>query len=368
MTADKGSGRRALVTGATGYIGSRLVPRLLDEGWTVRVLTRDAARVEPRRWAPRAEVVEGDASSPSDLAEALADVDVAYYLLHSMDDAGGFVERDREMARTFGVAAYEAGVQRIVYLSGLHPAEGPLSDHLASRVEVGDLLMASGVPTAVLQAAVILGSGSASFEMLRHLTNRLPVMVAPKWLDNRIQPIAVRDVLHYLVGAADLPPDVNRSLDIGGPEVLTYREMITRFARLAGLLPRTILSVPVLTPWLASQWVGFVTPVPTGLAKPLVESLLHEVVCSEDDVDSLIGPPPGGALGFDRAVTDAIAGDDADPRPEPGTVDPARVTAADPDWAGGGRRSSGSGGSGGSTGSGSSSGPGSSGGSGSAAT
>lgn len=336
MSDTSGAGRRALVTGVTGYIGSRLVPELLERGWTVRVLTRDAAKVGDRSWREQAEVVEGDATSRSTLAEALADVDVAYYLLHSMDSEGGFVERDREMASTFGRAAFEADVSRIVYLSGLHPHEGPLSDHLASRVEVGDLLMSSGVPTAVLQAAIILGSGSASFEMLRHLTTRLPVMVTPKWLDNRIQPIAVRDVLHYLVGAADLPPDVNRTLDVGGPDVLTYREMITRFARLAGMFPRTIVTVPVLTPRLASQWVGFVTPVPTGLAKPLVESLLHEVVCEESDIDELVGAPAGGALGFDRAVTDAIAGDDADPRPEPGTVDPARVTAADPAWAGGG--------------------------------
>ncbi len=337
MSNRRGEGRRALVTGVTGYIGSRLVPALLDEGWTVRVLTRDAAKLSGRAWLDRAEVVEGDATSRTTLAEALDGVDVAYYLLHSMDSEGGFVERDREMAQGFGRAAYEAEVGRIVYLSGLHPRGERLSDHLASRVEVGDLLMASGVPTAVLQAAVILGSGSASFEMLRHLTSRLPVMIAPKWLGNRIQPIAARDVLHYLVGSADLPPEVNRTLDIGGPEVLTYSEMILRFARLAGLMRRTILTVPVLTPRLASEWVGFVTPVPTGLAKPLVESLLHEVVCEESDIDDLVGAPPGGALGFDRAVTDAIAGDDADPRPEPGTVDPAHVTAADPDWAGGGR-------------------------------
>lgn len=328
--------RRALVTGVTGYIGSRLVPRLVDEGWDVRVLTRDEAKVAERWWRPEVEVVEGDATSREVLGRALEGVDVAYYFLHSMDGEGGFVERDRELARTFGVAAYEAEVGRIVYLSGLHPDEGRLSDHLASRVEVGDLLMASGVPTAVLQAAIILGSGSASFEMLRHLTTRLPVMVTPKWLDNRIQPIAIRDVLHFLVRAADLPPEVNRTFDIGGPDVLTYREMITRFARIAGLRPRTVVTVPVLTPHLASQWVGLVTPVPTGVAKPLVGSLLHEVVRTEHDLEDLVGGPEGGALAFDRAVADAIAGDDADPRPEPGTVDPARVTAADPAWAGGG--------------------------------
>ena len=327
--------RRALVTGVTGYIGSRLVPRLLEEGWQVRALTRDDAKVADRWWRSQVEVVEGDAGSAQTLATALEGVDVAYYFLHSMDGAGGFVERDRELARVFGQAARDAGVGRIVYLSGLHPDSGELSDHLASRVEVGDLLMGSGVPTAVLQAAIILGSGSASFEMLRHLTTRLPVMVTPKWLDNRIQPIAVRDVLHYLVHAADLPPEVNRTFDIGGPDVLTYREMIQRFAKLAGLSSRRIVTVPVLTPYLASQWVGFVTPVPTGVAKPLVGSLLHEVVCGEHDLDDAVGPPPGGPLPFDRAVADAIAGDDASPRPEPGKVDPARITSADPAWAGG---------------------------------
>ena len=327
--------RRALVTGVTGYIGSRLVPLLLEEGWQVRALTRDDSKVADRSWRDSVDVVEGDAGSRASLSTALADVDVAYYFLHSMDGGGNFVERDRELARTFGMAAFEAGVGRIVYLSGLHPDQGPLSEHLASRVEVGDLLMASGVPTAVLQAAIILGSGSASFEMLRHLTTRLPLMVTPKWLDNRIQPIAVRDVLHYLVHAPDLPPEVNRTFDIGGPEVLTYREMIQRFAKVAGLRRRGIVTVPVLTPYLASQWVGFVTPVPTGVAKPLVGSLLHEVVCGEHDLDALVGAPPGGCLPFDRAVADAVAGDAADPRPEPGTVDPARVTSADPEWAGG---------------------------------
>ncbi len=324
----------ALVTGATGYVGARLVPRLLDEGWTVRVLTRSADRIEPRDWGSRVEVVEGDADSRLTLEKALEGVDVAYYLLHSMDGRPGFARRDAEMARTFGLAAQARDVGRIVYLSGLHPEGVKLSEHLASRVEVGNLLMACGVPTAVLQAAVVVGSGSASFEMLRHLTQKLPAMIGPKWLSNRIQPIAVRDVLHYLVGAASLPPDVNRTFDIGGPDVLTYTEMIKRFAKIAGLRDRVVMTVPVLTPGLASHWIGFVTPVPTGLAKPLVHSLVHEVVCKEHDVDDLVGPPPQGALGFDAAVTAALAGADDDEPLEPGEGDPARLTRSDPDWAG----------------------------------
>jgi uncharacterized protein YbjT (DUF2867 family) len=167
------------------------------------------------------------------------------------------------------------------------------------------------VPTAVLQAAVILGDGSASFEMLRHLTRRLPVMLTPKWLDNRIQPVAVRDVLHYLAAAVDLPADANRTFDVGGPDVLTYREMIQRFARVTGLRRRLIVAIPVLTPGLASLWVGLVTPVPSGLARPLVGSLVHEVVCRENDLERLVGPPPGGALGYDAAVEAAVAGTDS---------------------------------------------------------
>ena len=324
--------RTVLVTGAAGYIGSRLVPRLLADGWRVRVLTRDALKVAPRAWHGKVEVVEGDAAMRITLDRALEGIEVAYYLLHSMDGKAGFVERDADLARRFGVAAERAGVARMIYLSGLHPSGTTLSEHLASRVEVGDLLLSSGVPTAVLQAAVILGSGSASFEMLRHLTHRLPVMVTPKWLDNRMQPIAVRDVLHYLIAASDLPPEVNRTFDIGGPEVLTYREMIERFAKIAGLRDRVIATVPVSTPQLASHWVGFVTPVPTAIARPLIGSLMHEAICHERDLDELVGPPAGGPLSYDQAVRDALVG--AGQRPEPGTVDPARLNAADPEWAG----------------------------------
>lgn len=322
-----------LVTGATGYIGSRLVPSLLAAGHQVRVLTRSADRLTARSWHDDVDIVEGDATSRADLDQALVDIDVAYYLLHSMDGADDFAERDRELARQFGLSAQANDVGRIVYLSGLHPDEEKLSTHLASRVEVGDLLMASGVPTVVLQAAVIIGSGSASFEMLRHLTKKLPVMVTPKWVNNRIQPISIRDVLHYLVGAATIEGEVNRTFDIGGPEVLTYREMIHRFAAVAGLRSRTIRTVPVLTPGLASHWVGFVTPVPSGIAKPLVGSLIHEVVCRENDVDDVIGPPQPAPTTFDDAVAASLAGGSGD-RPEPGEGDPARLTAADPDWAG----------------------------------
>ncbi|AQP45337.1 tryptophan-rich sensory protein [Tessaracoccus flavus] len=300
--------RTALVTGASGYVGAQLVPALLDAGWHVRVLARTPSKLQGD-WRDLVEVAQGDATDPDDVRAALDGVQVAYYLLHSMDGQGDYRERDRRMAHTFAEAAVAQGVGRLVYLSGLHP-EGPLSTHLASRVEVGDILLASGVPTAVLQAGVVLGDGSASFDMLRHLTERLPVAIGPKWLRNRIQPIAIDDVVHYLVRAAELDPQVNRTIDIGMDEILTYRDMMRRYARATGLLPRIIGTVPVLTPWLASHWVGVVTPVDSGIAKPLVGSLIHEAVKSEDDAATLLGDPPGGVLGFDAAVRRATDGVD----------------------------------------------------------
>ncbi len=298
--------RRVLVTGATGYIGGRLIPRLLAEGFRVRAMTRDAARLRDVPWAADVEVVEADALRPDTLPAALAEVDAAYYLIHSIA-TGGFADLDRRAAQAFAAAAREAGVGRLVYLGGLAPEGERLSPHLASRAEVGQVLLDSGVPTAVLQAAVILGSGSASFEMLRYLTERLPAMVTPRWVDTRIQPIAVRDVLRYLVSCADLPAEVSRRFDIGGPDVLTYRQMMQCYAAVAGLRRRVIVPVPLLTPRLSSHWINLVTPVPAALAKPLVRSLVNKVVCREHDIAEFVPDPPEGLLGFDDAVRLALS-------------------------------------------------------------
>lgn len=299
-----------LVTGATGYIGGQLVPELLRRGHTVRVLTRHPSGLPSSSWAHGVEVVEGDASRATDCRRALDEVDTAFYLLHSMDAEGNFRQRDESMAQTFADAAAGASVARIVYLSGLHP-DGELSDHLASRVEVGKIFLNSPTPAVVLQAGVVLGNGSASFDMLRQLTERLPAMIAPRWVDNRIQPIAVRDAVHYLAGAVNLPAATNRTFDIGGPEVLTYQQMMQRYAAAVGLRHRRIISVPVLTPRLAGLWVGIVTPISAGIARPLVGSLVHDAVCREDDVLDAIEPPPHGRTGFDEAVRSAVA--DLDP-------------------------------------------------------
>ncbi|MBW4719431.1 SDR family oxidoreductase [Saccharothrix obliqua] len=326
---------RCLVTGATGYLGGRLVPRLLAEGHEVRCLVRDPAKLRDVPWADRVEVVRGDVLDPATLTAATAGVDVVHYLVHSLRDKD-FADADRRAAEHTARAAAQAGVRRVVYLGGLHPS-GPLSPHLASRTEVGDVFLASEVPAVVFQAAVVIGSGSASFEMLRYLTERLPVMVTPRWVHNRVQPIAVRDVLRYLVEAVGLPDGINRTFDIGGPDVLTYLDMMRRYAVVAGLPPRKVLPVPFLTPRLSSHWVNLVTPVPRAIAVPLIESLVHEVVCHEDDARRLL---PGPVTGYDRAVELALAKvRDADVETRwsgasvPGA--PSDPLPSDPGWTGG---------------------------------
>jgi len=295
---------RILVTGATGYIGGRLVPRLAEDGHEVRCLTRKPEKLAGVPWAEQVEVVTGDALDPDSLRGPLEGVEVVYYLVHSIGTGGHFEDTDRRAAQNVAEAAKAAGVGRIVYLGGLVPAEDEaMSAHLSSRAEVGQIFLDSGVPAVVLQAGVIIGSGSASFEMLRYLTERLPVMVTPIWVESRVQPIAVRDVLTYLIGALDLPAATNRRFDIAGPDILTYREMMQRYAAAAGLKRRIILPVRVLTPWLSSQWVNLVTPVPKAIAQPLIESLRNSVVATEQDITALV---PADLLGFDEAVARAL--------------------------------------------------------------
>ena len=334
------AGPLALVTGATGYIGGRLVPQLLAAGFRVRVMARNPQNLADREWHGQVEIVAGDAADPGSLTRALTGVDVAYYLIHSLGTGEDFEALDRAHARNVAVAARACKVSRIVYLGGLYPEDEKLSPHLESRKEVGEILLASGVPTTALRAAVIIGSGSASFEMLRYLTERLPVMVTPRWVDTRIQPIAVSDVLRYLVGSATMPPQVSRGFDIGGPDVLTYRQMMAAYARIAGLKPRRVAALPLFTPSLSSHWVGLVTPVPNSIARPLVESLINEVVCKEHDIATYVPDPDPGLTGFQPAVelalrriqdhqvttswtSAATAGAPSDPLP------------SDPDWAGG---------------------------------
>jgi uncharacterized protein YbjT (DUF2867 family) len=297
---------RCLVTGATGYIGGRMVPRLLDRGFAVRAMARNPDRLDGVDWHDRVEAVRGDLGEPDSLTAAFDGVDVVYYLVHSMGSAKDFVAEEARSARNVVAAAQRAGVRRLVYLSGLHPSGVKLSPHLRSRVAVGDILLESGIDTVVLQAGIVIGSGSASFEMLRHLTNRLPAMTTPKWVHNRIQPIAIDDVLHYLAEAADVTVPTSRTWDIGGPDVLEYGEAMQVYAEVAGLRRRLIVALPFLTPTIASLWVGLVTPMPPGLARPLIESLEVDAVMADHDVDELIPPPAAGLTGYRDAVALAL--------------------------------------------------------------
>lgn len=303
MSADA---TRCLVTGATGYVGGRLVPELLDRGYAVRTLARNPDKLADVPWRDGVEVARGDLGDPASLTEAFEGMDVVYYLVHSMGTSKDFVAAESESARNVVAAAQRAGVKRLVYLGGLHPSGADLSPHLRSRVAVGDILLGSGIETVVLQAGIVIGSGSASFEMMRHLTNRLPAMTAPKWVHNRIQPIAIVDVLHYLAEAATADLPSSRAWDVGGPDAFEYGEAMQIYAQEAGLRRRLIIAIPFLTPTIASLWIGLVTPMPTGLARPLIESLEVDAVCDEHDIESVIGPPPGGLAGYRDAVAHAL--------------------------------------------------------------
>ncbi|MGQ0463889.1 MAG: DUF2867 domain-containing protein [Sporichthyaceae bacterium] len=301
---------RCLVLGANGYVGSRLIDALLPDR-QVRALVRDPARLDVSGARAGVEVVRGDVVSTAGLVEAMRDVDVVYHLVHSLT-ASNFAELDRLAAQNVADAAAKAGVGRIVYLGGLRPpAQETPSAHLASREEVGQILLAGDVPTVVLRAGIVVGAGSASFEMLRHLTERTPITLAPRWADNRTQPIAIGDVLHYLTACADLPPTVHRAFDVGGPDVLTYAEITRRYARVVGRPRPLALPVRFVPLDAAAWWVQAATPVSRRLAKPLLESLRHDLLCAEQDIETHVPPPPGGATDFDTAVRDALYGPDA---------------------------------------------------------
>ncbi|MDH4158396.1 MAG: SDR family oxidoreductase, partial [candidate division Zixibacteria bacterium] len=321
-----------LVLGATGYVGGRLVPRLLGHGHRVRCFARDPRKLAGRSWASRVEIIPGDLLQLETLGPAMKDIDCIYYLVHSMASGEKVFENlDRAAASNVAVAAAQSRVRQIVYLGGLGKRGTEQSPHLRSRQEVGNVLRSTGVPVTELRAAVIVGSGSLSFEMIHHLTNRLPVMICPRWVYTRTQPIAIQDVLRYLIESLDNDQAAGKVFDIGGPEVLTYRDMMLTIARVLGL-KRWLIPVPVLTPRLSSYWVNLVTPITAGLARPLIEGLRHETVCENRIARDVFGFEP---ITFEHAVQQALAGasgtsvesswTDASPLAEQPSIDPSHL-------------------------------------------
>lgn len=277
---------KILVTGATGYVGGRLVPRLLTIGHQIVCLARDPSHISGRGWE-RVDVRRGDALDAGSLLPAMEGVDVAYYLIHSMTQGEGkFEDRDRMAAEHFGMAASAAGVHRIIYLGGLGKADEALSPHLASRHEVGRILRSSGVPVTEFRAAVIVGSGSISFEIIRYLIEGLPMMFTPRWMETRCQPIAIANVLDYLTLALQEPGSVGRTLEIGGPDVLSYREMMLGYAS-ARKLRRLLVPLPVLTPRLSSLFLHMITPIPAPISRALIEGMRNEVVVHDHSAEEL---------------------------------------------------------------------------------
>ena len=295
---------KVLVTGATGYIGGRLISDLLEKGIEVRVLVRDASRIEGRSWLGKVEICVGDLLKPQTLPAALEGIDTAYYLVHSMYGGKDYAEKDREAANNFVQAGQN--LKHVIYLGGLLPEAKEISNHLKSRSEVGEILRA-GLPTTEFRAGPIIGSGSASFEMVRYLTERLPVMVAPKWIHHQVQPIAVRDVMRYLVRA--LETQYKGVIDIGS-DILTFKEMMDGYAQVRGFT-RRIITVPVLAPKLAAIWVGLVTPISNSLAVPLIEGVIHPITGDTTkalDVFPEIRPLPY-IESVERALSHVIDGD-----------------------------------------------------------
>ena len=324
---------RVAVTGVSGYVGGRLVPALLERGHDVLCLVRNPRKLDDRHWRsnPRVDVVADDVSDADQLAAKLKGVEAAYYLIHSMQATGSrYADEDRRLAETFARAAKTAGVKRIVYLGGLGEMGPNLSEHLSSRREVERVLEEGGVPVTTFRAAMIIGSGSASFEILRYLVERLPIMVTPRWVKTESQPVAISDVLYWLVECLDVPETAGQTLEIGGKDIVQYRELMRIMAEELELGRRIIIPLPVLTPSLSSGWIGLVTPVSYRVARPLAEGLRNRVVVTNDLTQRLM---PHETIGVREAIHRALVrvkGNDV-----PTSWSAAGPVPGDPDWAGG---------------------------------
>lgn len=329
-----------LIAGASGYVGARLAPRLLDAGYHVRTLARTPAKIASQPWGkhPRLQIVQGDVFNPDSLTSALRGCHYAYYLVHSMaENVPDFASSDRTAAHNFVEAAAQAKVERIVFLSGLGEERDHLSEHLRSRAEVAQIFRQGVVPATILRAGVILGSGSASFEILRYLVDRLPIMVTPRWIDTPCQPISIINVLNYLVGALSAKETIGDTFDIGQEKVISYRRLMEVYAEEAGLRRRIVIPVPVLTPRLSSYWINLVTPLPAAIARPLVEGLRNPVVCQNTQIRTII---PQHLLDCREAIHSALEeirlGLVVSSWRDTGTIPPAEWRDdCDPHWAGG---------------------------------
>ncbi|MBG80437.1 MAG: NAD(P)-dependent oxidoreductase [Phycisphaerae bacterium] len=322
------------VTGATGYVGGRLTPKLLKKGLQVRCLVRSSQKLKARKWASKAEhleVLESDLSDINQLTESLKGCRIAFYLVHSMTAAGRDYDNvDQTLAQNFSKAAKDAGVERIIYLGGLGELGQGLSEHLSSRIKVEEALASSGISLTVLRAAMIIGSGSTSFEILRYLVERLPIMITPRWVKTRCQPISIVDVLEYMVACIDEPSTADKRIDIGGSEVVTYRELMKMVATELGLKTRFVIPVPVLSPKLSSYWIHMVTPVNSRIAIPLAEGLSNTVVCRNDLAQKLLPRP---CLSPQEAIRSALQ-HEKNNEVETSWLDAGPVPG-DPDWSGG---------------------------------
>jgi len=293
-----------LVTGVTGYVGGRLVPRLLEAGYRVRVMSRDTRYLQGRSWVDQVEIMQGDVLEPQTLPTVMAGVDAAYYLIHSLEGSGSFEERDLQAARHFSQAAEGAHIKRVIYLGGLGEARDDLSEHLESRQKVGKVLRAYAKSVTEFRAVIVVGAGSISFEMVRYLTERVPVMITPRWVNTRIQPIAIEDVLTYLIAALKTAESAGQVIEIGGADVLTYGEMMLGYAK-ERKLKRVMIPVPVLSPRLSSYWVHLITPINARTVYPLIEGLKNEVIVTDDNAHKIF--PDIHPLSYIGAVRQALA-------------------------------------------------------------